>query len=535
MRPLLLLIAALAFAPLPVLAQEESDVPAEESQEETEIKAEEAGPVDWVAVESTGTISDIKSGAFEKTLWKDQKRSDIYKMITELPNRHILRSALNLQRRLLLTTSDASLIENDVEPGTENDLLIARINKLMDMGLYDDAWTLYTQKAENPYDVSIAQLGMLLLVMKNDLPTACLEEKVFAQRFPEDDFFKTLDAACNDVLGGTVPDFKDSTVLQSVYHDDKYAVGAASYEVLAKMTDLERALVLANGKIRYDGLTRDILAKTPSTLVSLYLMDKNLPEAARAMIKGETDFRGLSWHIASVAQDPEWKKAKDMGKDKDSQWPLIDAALKRISNPADLIPYADMIATASPKDLSTDVLINALGALLVTAKPLPEFWLKAAQQKAAEKPIIYIYLQAFHSLTPTPDAAVTLENLKKGFEGLKQADGEQIIAIIGLLDKTETIVNNLNEVYDKEIILTSPDNYVMPSGEVKESEADVTALKEKQIGITVMTILNGLAATPDNMYSGSVGKALMSLLNVGLIEDARLMGAETIARILNKY
>jgi hypothetical protein len=50
-----------------------------------------------------------------------------------------------------------------------------------------------------------------------------------------------------------------------------------------------------------------------------------------------------------------------------------------------------------------------------------------------------------------------------------------------------------------------------------------------------LAVLNSLAAKPDNMYSGTVRKALYSMLNVGLIEDAKLIGAETAASVLNKY
>ncbi len=310
-RPLFILF--LSILAVPAFAQDDAEQPA----------------IDWVKVESTGTMSEGRNGGLQKTLWKEQKRSDIENHLKNLPNGQRLRSALSLQQRLLMTAADASLIKNDVKPSAGNDLLIQRINKLMDMGFYDSAWELYTQKAEDPYDISIAQLGMLLLVMKNDLATACLEEKVFSMRYPKDKFFNTLDAACVETLGGTeIPPFPESDVLQAVYHKENYSVSAATPQVIEKMSDLERALVLANGKIRYDGLTGQILRETPSALVSLYLMDKNLPESAKAMIKTETDVRGLSWHIASIAQDPEWKKARDVGKDKEAQWPLVEASLK---------------------------------------------------------------------------------------------------------------------------------------------------------------------------------------------------------------
>ena len=179
-------------------AQDESDAPVKKAADGEKIVKPK---VDWISVESTGVLSSAKQGALEKSLWRGQKRSEIEESLQKLPSRFDLRAALSLQRRLLLTRADTSLMIDDIGPLRGKDMLIQRINKLMDMGLYDDAWLLYTQRAENPYDVSIAQLGMLLLAMKNDLATACLEEKVFSAKYPQDRFFEVLDKACGPTLG----------------------------------------------------------------------------------------------------------------------------------------------------------------------------------------------------------------------------------------------------------------------------------------------------------------------------------------------
>lgn len=64
----------------------------------------------------------------------------------------------------------------------------------MEMGLYDDAWELYTQRRTiRTVFPPALELGMLLMVMKNDMATACLEEKVASSKYPKDKFFETLD------------------------------------------------------------------------------------------------------------------------------------------------------------------------------------------------------------------------------------------------------------------------------------------------------------------------------------------------------
>lgn len=532
---LCLLSSFFEVVPLAPLWAKDDPAQKEEPEDTPQPQKQEAADIDWVDVESTGILSSAKDGAFEKTLWQGQNRSDIEKYIKALPDRIALRSVLNLQRRLLLSQTDASLIKNDTQPEQGHDLLIARIQKLIDMGLYDDAWSLYTQKAENPYDVSISQMGMVLLVVRNDLATACLEEKVFSNRFPHDAFFSVLDNACAPILGApAAPQFKDNAALQSVYNDPAYGVFAKSFENLVSMDALTRALVFANGKIRYDGLTPEILSKTPSSLVALYVMDKAMPDSARTMVEKEMSRRGLSWHTESLAKTDLYKRAKDLSKDPEDQWPILESALTEISNPADLSPFTDWIAVSEPKTvLSTKTIINVMKALLASQKPLPPFWAQQAQAITPENPIVYIYLQAFTSLTPTPGLAIKDEKLAQALKALKDQDRQQVLGIITTLDKENKILNNPAIVYEKHSVLTAGNNYVMPTEEINKL-LDM-ALEKKQIGITILALLNSLAAAPDNMYSETVTKALDSMLSVGLIEDAKLIGAETVTSVLNKY
>ncbi len=527
-----MLLGLLAFGDI-TLAQDEKD--SEQSAKTSEEPAKEDLPaVNWVEVESTGTISSAKQGAMERAFWKDQKRTDIEYLLNMLPNQVELRSVLDLQRRLLLSETDTALINNDLGPARGNDLLIQRIKKLMAMGLYDDAWALYTQKAEDPYDVSIAQTGMLLMVKRNDLATACLEEKVFSAKYPKDKFFALLDKACAQTLGSSAkPQFPESAVLQAVYNDDGYGVAATSFDALMKMSDLERALVLANGKIRYDGLTTQNISSAPSTLLALYWMDRAAPDTAKKLIANEMNARGIGWHTESLAKSDLLAKAKQVSKDPEGLWPVLQSALDTIPNPADLLPFMDYVAGAEPKGLSTETVEKVLAGHLASQKPLKSFWIAAAQKAASEKPIIYIYLQALNSLTPTSGAAPKADDVLAALQKLKTPDSEQILAIIGTLDKDAEILNNPLKAYEKHSQLTFANNYVMPSmGLIILLD---TALEKKQIGITVLAILNSLAAKPDNMYSGTVSKALESMLEVGLIEDAKRIGGETIASVLNKY
>ncbi len=490
--------------------------------------------VDWADVESTGVLASSRQGGFDKTIWKGQKRSDIETLVARLPDTIALRSVLSLQRRLMLSRTDASLIKNDLPPARGNDFLLQRINALMKMGLYSDAWDLYTQKAEDTYDVSIAQYGNLLMILRGDMPTACLEEKVFAARYPGNSFFEKLDKACNVTLGTstTPPQFPDSKILQSLYHDKAYGVSAGDTPALLKMSPLERALVIANGKIRYDGLTAPQIKALPSDFVSLYLMDKATPAATKALLQTESDRRGLSLYAANPAKDPILAKVK-AETDAGPRWILLESAYAAARSESDLLPYADFIAESTPDNLSTESFTKSLRVLLMANEELPPSWQAALEEKAENKPLFYIYLQAFAALTPSDNLKLSPEQAKAGLESLKPEDMDQMVGIVKSLDKDSVIFNTPLDIYEKHSALTLAKDYVMPREGLNVLLE--TASRDKQTGITVLAVLNSLYAEPDRLYPGTTSEALEGLVNVGLLEDARRIGSEIAANILEKY
>src|SRR5690606_37960984 len=101
-------------------------------------------PKDIASLESAGTMTSIAGGAFEKTLWRGNKRSEIVALTQSLPPESPNRSFHDLKRRALLSQTDATLIDNDVRPTTEDNLFILRLQKLQEMGLFEDALKLYT-------------------------------------------------------------------------------------------------------------------------------------------------------------------------------------------------------------------------------------------------------------------------------------------------------------------------------------------------------------------------------------------------------
>jgi len=513
---------------------EDKDKAADETTQEDAAKEDEK-PIDWVDVESTGILANAKKGAMDKTIWSGQKRSEILALLNILPKEQPLRTALALQRRILISETNAGLIDNDIAPSRGHDLLIRRIDLLMQMGLYDDAWELYTQKAEDPYDASLAHRGLVLMILRGDFATACLEEKVLASRYPDDDFFQTLDKACSYTIGtnDTKPKFENSLILESVYNDPAFVVRANNTRALSDMTPLERALVFSSKKIMYQGsLTPETLDITSPGISVLFYMDQALPEEMRGMVAVNLIKKGMAPYVSALAKDPLIRKAYEI-KGVDERWPTLETIVSQPNrSAADIAPFSDLLIEADPKMVPPALIPKILGGFLIAGQELSPAWRSAALAKAQENSKIYIYLQAFQSLTPTKNLDFPKDSLRNALRKLRPEEQQQVLAILDTLDKSRPIAQISLNAYEKDLGLTLNNNYVMPSQSLLFLLD--TASTQKQVGITVLAVLNTLAAPPVQLYPGSVSQALNSMLNVGLIEDANAIGAELIVNILNK-
>ena len=154
-------------------------------------------PLSVHADEGAGLIHSDIDGALPKGLWRDQDRTEINYLLKNLPAYSNSRAVQRIKRNMLLSGYDTSLIKNDIEPKAGEDLLTLRLQKLLAMGLWEDAHKLYTNTTEDPADnAALAEVGVMLILNQKGLSTACLEEKVFHERFKDIKFWKEIDTVC---------------------------------------------------------------------------------------------------------------------------------------------------------------------------------------------------------------------------------------------------------------------------------------------------------------------------------------------------
>lgn len=500
-------------------------------------------PKDIVSLESAGTMSNIASGAFEKTLWRNNKRSVITELMQNLPPESPTRSIHDMKRRALLSQTDASLIDNDTKPTTDNNLFILRIKKLQEMGLFDDALKLYTDNIDTPRDPRLAETGLILITHQRGLATACLEEKVLAPQFPDDAFFNVMDAICSYALGQTDgPPELDSIILKAVFKEDTYKINAADLSTLAQLSPLELAVLKSEQRIDYNAFetTAAALRAYPSSILMTFLEDKSLPAERLLPLQTEMTRRG---HV-SVRRLPAWKEAHILKVDTEDKrrnndeaaaqnlfWNGFTPILKREREIVSLTPYGAALAGMEPRVQGADF-HKAAAVILASGNNLAPAWCeKIRAQDAVMGPLYYETLILLRNCERNPDNPV--DNLETSLKDIDIRRNAELFIIMGLLAQGTPEHAKLREIYEKDFPLTSYADYVMHTQDQTPKMPEIKA--SEGFGAPLLGVLGIVKGkTGENMNPHILQITVKSLLDGGLDADARQLARDVLVGILLK-
>jgi hypothetical protein len=239
------------------------------------------------ANEGAGILSSDAEGALPKNLWDGQKRSEIIKAIQALPITSPLNSVQQIKRDMLISTYDLRKVKNDI-PAEENSLLAVRLQKLAQLGYWDDALKLYNQAVEAPEEnESLAQIGVTLTFLEKGLSTACLDAKALNSSF-SGDFWDQMEAVCNAELYGDKPistQFGDSAIIKALYFEPNFKISADNINSLKKMSLFEAALAFQKQRIDYKNADLEqISSAIPQKIKRFFEKDKNAPESLKTRL-----------------------------------------------------------------------------------------------------------------------------------------------------------------------------------------------------------------------------------------------------------
>ncbi len=519
--------------------------------------------VNYGNIESAGLYSNAREGSLGKDLWDGTQRSYLIGLIERLPSYMSSRTFRRLIKRALLSETNSRLIQNDIEIEPGHDLLTVRIEKLLDMGLYAEAFELYGLLNKEPYHERLARAGVLAMLYNREKPLACLEANTFGNRFTDEIFWQEFQAYCNHSLSDK-PDKRDIEILKSS--------GKKMFQTLAaggrynftyapkkfeKLSQLEQAVLVAEkslglgslGTMKFSDIPARHLAlllgsekitESQKTLLSIQAVDKNILEAEdldklyALSDAGEKPFESLA----------EWQKpahflykVKNAKKDAE-KWNILSRNVFPMQNKygaAALVPFAEIIQKLKPEAPNLSDIGHVLRILYVANLPVSPYWSEVldalySKNMATSKEYKRLYLSTFLLKTEYRRSDIEKERLQAFLNQKKSSYTVFLKNIIENLDKSYEDDHNAAKVYENDFDLTSAEDYVMPSVDVWDRLVLVS--RNRNIGETILLSTFALqGAAMEEFYPGVVQNVLMSFNTVGLTNISREMVIETLLGI----
>lgn len=549
-----------------IVPSEKAKEPKEQTAEAEAAKPAEPQPkkgkVNYSEVESVGLLRTALEGSLGENLWRGAKRSHLVELLRTIPSQEQSATMTALKRRLLLTAASARGINNDVPASAGPDLMTLRLEKLMAMGLYREAFELYAQIDDAPRDSALAQTGVTAMLYAGQKSLACLDARALDQKYAEETFWKELLAYCDITLSAT-PAAQSYGVLRAsdkkIFHevasnnDARVLYNAKSFESLQP---IEQAVLVADKRLDAGNIFN--ASAIPPRHLQLLLSNKNLSEKAQTLLTIQMVRHGMAspdalTEIYIAQSKPAAGKAEAEADDasgwerlaqlyaqadnaeRDALWPILQQALemKRQFGAAALTPFASFIERVQPQKPSLGQIRAAFEVMHLTGRELPPAWIEALRGLVPANKLIgskayHRFFIAVYAATPdfkrTPeDTAMITEYLKQE----NQAYSALVNIIIENLDKQGEDNDNAAEIYEKDYGLTRSDDYVMPSVDVWDRLKD--ASQKKSLSETIL--LSALALQGNRagkIYPGLLRDVLNGFETVGLTEFSRSLAVEAL-------
>lgn len=463
------LLLTLMLLALPALAHAEEDAPQRN--------------IPNYDLESVGLLSSDLQGAFPKSIWKNQPRSEVQFMLENMPTNSTIRELQEMKREFLLSRADTRLIKNDIKIKHYKDIFALRLNKLMELGQYDDAFKLYTNSVTKPESSELAEIGLLLILDEKGIATTCLDAKVLAPQFETNDFWENLDKICQIELGSTNKiEFGNSPILHATYNEDNFSISATYIDLLMGLTPLEKQILFKKGKIDYqDAEFKDLVDQTPPEYTRYFLKDEKFPKNLKTALQEHAANQNLTPTVISELEPDKTEEIKQ------------------------------------------EVLIDVIKKALKQGDSIPNEWAERLKILAGEHPQNYVFIHFLSALGLTKTKyEVPEERFDQGISHFPEKSAEKLKFIKTLLDKQAKFSNNPASVYEKRLVLSQNDIYNIPKEIEQNWWSDWQKEAENQgfIGLSFLIALRNDNIDVEGESSDIILSVLSSLSTVGLIEKS---------------
>lgn len=524
--------------------------------------------MDIRAMESLGPLSNPLLGSLGDDMWDGTRRSAVVEWLPQLPQGDVIRPMQLLARRLLLTNGDVRMLRGDQPPAAELDLLTLRLEKLLDMGAFQDAVDLYTLiEGEAAHD-RLARAGIMALFSAGYPAQACLEiraaHRTVHPMADAERFWPWMDATCAfvqaqsvravrdpdliRVSAQTLPDgmadaVADLPALSALLRRSDYRHSIATPKDLKDLHPVERAVLRGLGRLDYSRLKlRSALDDVDAPVLMTIATDRNAPAAIRTDLMIEAARRGLvtpdmlgAFYLSlegtgsGVAARYAAYNTAEQGRARNGiLGDILDSPLT--AEPVALLPFAAGVPDLNPANLSQKQIEAGLELMLEAGMLPPARWVRAwlagessessDSVKNRKKVILYLANLLPENL-PTDSIPFPDETLTPVFESPESAEAREIWALFSGLRRANALHNAADpKVYEKLVDLTVHDDYVMPVDGLMNQIRD--AARQGRIGETVLLGAVALKGhTTGTNHPAIFTELLVSLDTVGLKEEAR--------------
>ncbi|MCM2344811.1 MAG: hypothetical protein NDJ24_09655 [Alphaproteobacteria bacterium] len=525
--------------------------------------------VNYTTLESLGTLHNAAAGSLGIDLWDGSSRKDILELVNQLPSPRHYGILQRMNHRALLTSADATLMDNrsTVQPG--EDFQTLRIEKLLDMGAYLQASQLFLTDQAVAYHERLARAGVQSLFLSRQPTIACLETKTMMVRFEGQSFWNQASVICDYLLGKmagqTMKNFTDRPAVKSVIAESKimgyifdkpaYKITPRDFEDLKDYTPLEMALLVNDGRIALNKMAMQGIKEAPSHSIGLLMMYNATPGDLKLGLWHESIRRGMvsPQELGTIYSDikldskdlqqakgwitlPAYYQALSAARDKDQKRKIAHDALRLAGQfpPGTLSPFSSYIENLPAEGLNRDLIRQIARVGLISGTPLGaalerQLWNQAESGEQSSEDLYLAIanaaLQNF-STEEMPKPAVFQELTGK----LPETSKTLIFAVIEKLDMAGKLHNiSDKEAYEKQDGLThSTDyDYVMPSSGLMENLS--SAHQDKRLGEIILLSAIALGDIPPSKVDPAVlAKVIDGLKTVGLTSEARELASEVI-------
>lgn len=522
--------------------------------------------VDYDQIESIGLYETPSDGNLGRDLWDKSRRSFLVEMIPNIPAPNP--KSFTHQRMvagLLLSQSNAALIDNDIDAEPGMDIFTLRMNHLLRMGAYKQAFDMYAKLGEEPYHPSLAKAGILSMLYNGERSLACLEYKTMEDRDFTEEFWTDIALYCDYALSeGNAADARAALagsnlqVLKDIAANSQYKV-AYSGQRLGAMSDTERAILVAENRINWPEISGKLVATMPMEHLGILIARKALKNPERFVVMSGAANRGLVSNTMlrgfysrvfdeelRQRENPQnlgWKQIvysyvmTGRAKTNNEKWSYINQALELLPSygAGAFIPFGQLLQPLEADKQSATTINRALRVINASGENIPGRWVKhymadAPSGRFGQK----MFLISGISSSISSETLLGSPSLQDYFNNFKKNESKQYYNIIENLDSDDGNIHNATNVYvndkdsgDGEATDTAGKGFAQTSPRMWELLRG--SGQNKRIGETV--ILSTVILDSHRLMDLDplvVGDVLRNLNNVGLTNTSKALAIEAI-------